>query len=94
MSREEAKLILRKLTSIERKLADSATANAVTVRGDRAAMKIVGFRSPGRFSEWAISKGLKSPVKATAQERTVYSVADLKRAALSDRDPAAKANFR
>lgn len=54
------------------------------VRSDRDAMRLVGIKSPTTFAAWAVKKGLKPAVKHTRQERTVYSVEALRRAALED----------
>ena len=77
--------IANRLARIERLLSGSESPHSFVARGDRAAMRLAGFKSPTAFAAWAVAKGLKRPgVKATRQERTVYSVQALRRAALED----------
>lgn len=67
---------------------NTATPDPFVIRGDRAAMRLVGFRSPDKFSQWAIERGLKPATpKPVRQQRTVYSVQALRRAALAECQP-------
>lgn len=69
--------LVREVRSLKQVL---ASPSPYVVRGDGEAARYTGFRSKWRFSSWAKTRGLKPLLKIKQHTRTMYRLADLRKA--------------